>query len=132
MPGPLSHIRVLDLSRVLAGPSCAKAFAEHGADVMRITRRDLPDLGAPSDVDTGIGLGRVECNIDFGSLCVLWHIRELDCRAVDQLEEFADRGGLIIPRCPIRLFAEINCVHRQNSGAALAITGAIRGIEERP
>ena len=76
-------------------------------------------------MDPAVSLGRVECDIDFGSLCVLWYIRELDYRAVDQLEEFADRSGLIIPRCPIRLFAEINCVHRQNSGAALAITGAI-------
>ena len=52
---PLSGIRMLDLTRVLAGPACARAFAEHGADVLRVTRKDLPDLGAPSDVDTGIG-----------------------------------------------------------------------------
>ena len=53
---------MLDLTRVLAGPSCAKAFAEHGADVMRITRKDLPDLGPPSDVDTGIG--KLQAHID--------------------------------------------------------------------
>ena len=59
---PLSDIRMLDLTRVLAGPACAKAFAEHGADVIRVTRKDLPDLGPPSDVDTGIG--KIQAHID--------------------------------------------------------------------
>ena len=59
---PLSGVRMLDLTRVLAGPSCAKAFAEHGADVLRVTREDLPDLGPPQDVDTGIG--KLQTHID--------------------------------------------------------------------
>ena len=51
---PLSGIRVLDLTRVLAGPTCARTLAEHGADVLRVNRSDLPDSGL-SDFDTGIG-----------------------------------------------------------------------------
>jgi crotonobetainyl-CoA:carnitine CoA-transferase CaiB-like acyl-CoA transferase len=34
--GPLSHLKVIDLTRVRAGPTCVKQFADWGADVIKV------------------------------------------------------------------------------------------------
>src|SRR6266852_5801500 len=51
---PLSGVRVLDLTRVLAGRTCARTLAEHGADVLKITAAHLPNIGY-QEYDTGHG-----------------------------------------------------------------------------
>lgn len=51
---PLHGIRVVDITRVLAGPTCARTLAEHGAEVMKVTASHLPNLGY-QEWDTGHG-----------------------------------------------------------------------------
>jgi len=41
---PLSGIRVLDLTRILAGPVAARTLAEQGADVLMVAKRGAPQI----------------------------------------------------------------------------------------
>ncbi len=45
-PHALDDVRVLDLTRVIAGPVCTRTLAAHGADVLRIDTPALPEIEA--------------------------------------------------------------------------------------
>lgn len=51
---PLEGVRVLDLSRIIAGPVAGRALAQHGADVLMINGPHLPNI-APLVIDNGRG-----------------------------------------------------------------------------
>lgn len=51
---PLSGVRVLDMTRVLAGPTCARTLAQYGADVLYLASPRLPaSLGFLPDTNHG-------------------------------------------------------------------------------
>jgi crotonobetainyl-CoA:carnitine CoA-transferase CaiB-like acyl-CoA transferase len=50
----LGGIRVLDLTRILAGPIAARTLAEHGADVLMVVAQHLPQT-AENVIDTSHG-----------------------------------------------------------------------------
>ena len=51
---PLAGLRVLDLTRIIAGPVCGRTLAVHGADVLLITAAHLPSIRSLV-IDTGRG-----------------------------------------------------------------------------
>jgi len=51
---PLAGVRVLDLTRVIAGPVCGRTLAGHGADVLLVTAAHLPQM-LPLVIDNGRG-----------------------------------------------------------------------------
>ncbi|MGE5517808.1 MAG: CoA transferase [Bacteroidota bacterium] len=61
-PRPLAGIRALDLTHVIAGPTCGKTLAEQGATVMHVTWPGHPGL-PPFDVDTTHGKLAALCDL---------------------------------------------------------------------
>jgi len=51
---PLADVRVLDLSRIIAGPVAGRTLAQHGAEVLLINGPHLPNI-APLVIDNGRG-----------------------------------------------------------------------------
>lgn len=58
---PLTDLRVLDLTRILAGPTCARTLASYGAKALRVGADHLPSLPLFA-ADTG--LGKRACSLD--------------------------------------------------------------------
>ncbi|MDB5817772.1 MAG: carnitine dehydratase [Rhizobacter sp.] len=50
---PLQGLRVLDLTRILAGPVAGRTLAAYGADVMLVNSPDLPNIESIADTSRG-------------------------------------------------------------------------------
>jgi crotonobetainyl-CoA:carnitine CoA-transferase CaiB-like acyl-CoA transferase len=63
---PLSGVRVLDLTRILAGPVGGRALAAYGADVMLINSPNLPNIEAIADTSRGKLSAHADLRTDAG------------------------------------------------------------------
>jgi crotonobetainyl-CoA:carnitine CoA-transferase CaiB-like acyl-CoA transferase len=71
---PLEGVRVLDLSRVIAGPVAGRTLAAHGADVLLVSSPDLPAVPWLT-IDTG--RGKLTSFVDLKSEQGRAHFRDL-------------------------------------------------------
>ena len=60
---PLSGVRVVDMTRIIAGPTTSRTLAEHGADVLNISAQRLPSLRT-FVMDTGHGKRSASLDVD--------------------------------------------------------------------
>ena len=58
---PLAGLKVVDLTRIIAGPTIGRGLAELGASVMRVTAAHLPDYGI---LHPDLNWGKWNCHID--------------------------------------------------------------------
>ena len=104
--GPLQGIRVIDLTRVLAGPFCTQSLGDLGAEVFKIeppgggdeTRRFPPFLGGESHYFLGINRNKKSLVIDLQQEAGADILRRLVTRADILVENYRpgvmDRLGL--------------------------------------
>lgn len=65
-PRPLSGLRVLDLTRILAGPVAGRTMAAYGADVLLLNSPSLPNIEAIADTSRGKLSAHVDLKTDAG------------------------------------------------------------------
>lgn len=63
---PLAGLRVLDLSRIIAGPVAGRTLAAHGADVMLVNGPHLPNIDAIADTSRGKRSAQIDLRGDSG------------------------------------------------------------------
>jgi crotonobetainyl-CoA:carnitine CoA-transferase CaiB-like acyl-CoA transferase len=144
---PLSGVRVLDLSRILAGPTHARTLAEHGADVLYIASPWLPN---PDAFVMDTNHGKLSAYLDLDEPDDTARLREL----VRQSDVFAQgyRAGALgrrgfspdelVALRPGLIYVSINCYGQAGpwearpgwEQLAQTVTGiaAVEGSPDRP
>ncbi len=75
---PLQGLRVLDLTRILAGPVCGRALAAYGADVLLVNSPHLPNIAAIADTSRGKRSALLDLRTDQGKAVLRQLIADAD------------------------------------------------------
>ncbi|MFO1325947.1 MAG: CoA transferase [Rubrivivax sp.] len=75
---PLAGVRVLDLTRILAGPVAARTLAAHGAEVLMVNGPHLPNIGAIADLSRGKRSAQLDLRSGAGRDALRALVREAD------------------------------------------------------
>lgn len=73
---PLSNIRILDLTRILAGPVCGRTLAAYGADVMLINSPKLPNIDSIIETSRGKLSAHIDLTMDSGKAALHQLLKE--------------------------------------------------------
>ena len=92
---PLDGVRLLDLTRVLAGPTCGRTLAQYGADVMVISSPNLPSVPYfVSDTGHGKRAAFVDLATEDGAATMRELVRGADVFAQGYRQGALERRGL--------------------------------------
>lgn len=75
---PLAGLRVLELTRILAGPVCGRTLAAYGADVMLVNSPSLPNIAAIADTSRGKRSVQVDLDTESGRSVLRTLLSEAD------------------------------------------------------
>lgn len=75
---PLQGLRVLDLTRILAGPVAGRTLAAHGADVLLVNSPKLPNIDAVAETSRGKLSAHIDLATDAGRETLRGLVREAD------------------------------------------------------
>ncbi|MEM7250607.1 MAG: CoA transferase [Pseudomonadota bacterium] len=93
-PGALDGVRVLDFSALIAGPSCGKYLADHGADVIKMERFPEGDVSRASFGGEGTNRGPMFLQHNAGKRSVCIDIKHASAQAV--IEALVQRADVVI------------------------------------
>lgn len=90
--GPLSGIKVVDFSRVVAGPICGRILADQGADVVKIEpfERDMTRAAEPF-VDA---MSSYFAHLNAGKRCISVDLR--DAEAIEVMRSLVDEADVLL------------------------------------